>query len=251
MSFKGKHIWITGASTGIGRALAKKLDADGALVSVSARSEDKLNTLVAEGQNISAFPLDVTDQSKMDAAINMIADRAPIDFVVLGAGAWSIMDSDQMEMGPIRTGMEVNYFGTMNAIHKLIPMMKARGEGHIAIIASVAGYRGLPRSVAYSPTKAALINVAEILKVELEPHNIGVSIINPGFVDTPLTQDNPFPMPGIISAEEAADAMYKGLAKRKFEISFPFGFTLLMKFLRVAPNWLYLFVMRRIKASID
>ncbi|WP_027834653.1 SDR family NAD(P)-dependent oxidoreductase [Maritalea myrionectae] len=250
MSFKGKHIWITGASTGIGRALAKKLDADGALVSVSARSEDKLNSLVSEGQNIRAFPVDVTDVSMMNAAIDMIADRAPIDFVVLGAGAWTIMDSDQMDMAPIRTGMEVNYFGTLNAVDKLIPMMKTRGVGHIAIIASVAGYRGLPRSIAYSPTKAALINLAEILKVELEPHNIGVSIVNPGFVDTPLTQDNPFPMPGLMSADEAADALYKGLAKRKFEISFPFGFTLVMKMLRVAPNWLYLFVMRRIRASI-
>ncbi|TDQ67038.1 short-subunit dehydrogenase [Maritalea mobilis] len=250
MSFKGKHFWITGASTGIGRALAKKLDAEGALVSVSARSEDKLHELEAEGENIRAFPLDVTDQSLMGAAIDMVADRAPIDHVVLGAGAWSIMDSDQMEMGPIRTGMEVNYFGTINAIDKLIPMMIARKAGHISIIASVAGYRGLPRSIAYSPTKAALINLAEILKVELEPHNIGVSIINPGFVDTPLTQDNPFPMPGIITADEAADAIYKGLSKGKFEISFPFGFTLLMKVLRVAPNWLYLFIMRRIKASI-
>ncbi|AVX03705.1 dehydrogenase/reductase SDR family member 7C-A [Maritalea myrionectae] len=250
MSFKGKHIWITGASTGIGRALAKKLDADGALVSVSARSEDKLNSLVSEGQNIRAFPVDVTDVSMMNAAIDMIADRAPIDFVVLGAGAWTIMDSDQMDMAPIRTGMEVNYFGTLNAVDKLIPMMKTRGVGHIAIIASVAGYRGLPRSIAYSPTKAALINLAEILKVELEPHNIGVSIVNPGFVDTPLTQDNPFPMPGLMSADEAAEALYKGLAKRKFEISFPFGFTLVMKMLRVAPNWLYLFVMRRIRASI-
>lgn len=250
MSFNGKHVWITGASTGIGRALAKKLDADGALVSVSARSEEKLQELEAEGQNIRAFPLDVTDQSVMAAAIDMIAARAPIDHVVLGAGAWSIMDSDQMEIAPIRTGMEVNYFGTINAVHKLIPMMIERGAGHISIIASVAGYRGLPRSIAYSPTKAALINLAEILKVELEPHNIGVSIINPGFVDTPLTQDNPFPMPGIITAEEAADAIYKGLDKGKFEISFPFGFTLLMKMLRVAPNWLYLFLMRRIKASI-
>lgn len=250
MSFNGKHVWITGASTGIGRALAKKLDAGGALVSVSARSEEKLQELEAEGQNIRAFPLDVTDQSVMDAAIDMIAARAPIDHVVLGAGAWSIMDSDQMEIAPIRTGMEVNYFGTINAVHKLIPMMIERGAGHISIIASVAGYRGLPRSIAYSPTKAALINLAEILKVELEPHNIGVSIINPGFVDTPLTQDNPFPMPGIITAQEAADAIYKGLNKGKFEISFPFGFTLLMKILRVAPNWLYLFVMRRIKASI-
>jgi short-subunit dehydrogenase len=250
MSFNGKHVWITGASTGIGRALAKKLDADGALVSVSARSEEKLQELEAEGQNIRAFPLDVTDQSVMAAAIDMIAARAPIDHVVLGAGAWSIMDCDQMEIGPIRTGMEVNYFGTINAVHKLIPMMIERGAGHISIIASVAGYRGLPRSIAYSPTKAALINLAEILKVELEPHNIGVSIINPGFVDTPLTQDNPFPMPGIITAEEAADAIYKGLDKGKFEISFPFGFTLLMKMLRVAPNWLYLFLMRRIKASI-
>lgn len=250
MSFNGKHFWITGASTGIGRALAKKLDADGALVSISARSEGKLDELVAEGQNIRAYPLDVTDVDKVNATIEMVARRAPIDNVVLGAGAWAIMDSDAMEIGPIRKGMEVNYFGTINVINKLIPMMIARKAGHIAIIASVAGYRGLPRSIAYSPTKAALINLTEILKVELEPHNIDVSIINPGFVDTPLTQDNPFPMPGIITPEEAADAIYKGLAKRKFDISFPFGFTLLMKALRVAPNWLYLFVMRRVKASI-
>jgi len=122
----------------------------------------------------------------------------------------------------------------------------ARKKGHIAITASVAGYRGLPGAIAYSPTKAALINLAEILHAELSPQGITISLVNPGFVDTPMTQDNPFPMPQIITSKQAATRMLEGLKKQKFEINFPYRFTLMMKLLRILPDTVFFWLMRRL-----
>ena len=129
-------------------------------------------------------------------------------------------------------------------IHAVLPGMLARGAGHIAILGSVAGYRGLPNSITYGPTKAALINLAETLKTELEPKGITISIVNPGFVDTPSTQKNTFEMPGIITADQAAEAMEAGLRRKCYEISFPWGFTQQMKILRMLPNWLFFRISR-------
>ena len=156
-----------------------------------------------------------------------------------------MLDQGEIDIDAIRSGVEVNYMGVVNALAALVPRMRERGQGHIAIVASVAGYRGLPRATAYGPTKAALINLAETLKSELEPFGITVSVVNPGFVDTPMTSDNPFPMPGIMPADKAAQALLAGLEKRRFEIIFPRGFVYAVKLLRILPYRLFFWYVSR------
>ena len=240
-----KTAWITGASSGIGLELARLLDGKVTHLAVSARSQDKLSKLAAQCKNVVSYPLDVTDA---DAVVDSVGDieaaAGPIDLAVLNAGVWQLMDVAELDLKAIRTGIEVNYMGVVHAINALLPGMLARGAGQIAIVASVAGYRGLPRSAAYGPTKAALINLAETLRTELAPRGITVSVVNPGFVDTPMTRDNPFPMPNIISAKDAAQSLLAGLERRKYEIIFPRAFVFAMKLLRLLPNAMYFWVAR-------
>jgi short-subunit dehydrogenase len=240
-----KTAWITGASSGIGLELARLLDGKVTYLAVSARSQDKLSKLAAQCKNVVSYPLDVTDADAVaDSVGDIEAAAGPIDLAVLNAGVWQLMDVAELDLKAIRTGIEVNYMGVVHAIDALLPGMLARGAGQIAIVASVAGYRGLPRSAAYGPTKAALINLAETLRTELEPRGITVSVVNPGFVDTPMTRDNPFPMPNIISAKDAAQSLLAGLERRKYEIIFPRAFVFAMKLLRLLPNAMYFWVAR-------
>ncbi|AXS41505.1 SDR family NAD(P)-dependent oxidoreductase [Breoghania sp. L-A4] len=239
-----KTVWITGASSGIGLELARLLDSRVDHVAASARSQDKLDALAAQAATVHSYPLDVTDATAVSACVAEIEERGDIDLAVLNAGAWALMSVDEFDLAAIRTGVEVNVMGVMNALDVLLPRMLSRGRGHIAIVASVAGYRGLPRSLAYGPTKAALINLAETLKTELAPRGITVSVVNPGFVDTPMTRDNPFPMPGLMSAKDAAERMLAGLERGSFEIAFPRGFAAQMKLLRLLPDALYFWLIR-------
>ena len=142
--------------------------------------------------------------------------------------------------------MDTNYFGVINCLSAILPRMIERKKGHIAIMSSVAGYRGLPNSVAYSPTKAALINLVEIMRSELSPLGINVSIINPGFVDTDATKVNKFPMPSMVSVEFAARKIIRDLVKLKYEVAFPFMFTFFIKLLRILPNTLYFYIIRKL-----
>jgi short-subunit dehydrogenase len=240
-----KTVWIAGGSSGIGLELAKLLDGVIPYVAVSARSADTLHDLAAASKTLVSYPLDVTDADAVSACVRNIEEAAgPVDLAVMSAGAWSVMEIAEFDLKALRNGVETNFMGTANALNALLPGMIKRGRGHIAIVASVAGYRGLPRSAAYGPTKAALINLAETLRTELEPRGITISVVNPGFVDTPMTRDNPFPMPGLMSAEEAAKALLAGLERRKYEIIFPTGFVLAMKMLRLVPNTVYFWVVR-------
>ena len=245
-------VWITGASSGIGAAFARLLDAENEArhIAVSARSEDKLRALQEDSAAIAAYPLDVTDADAMRRTVAAIEDAAgPIDLAVLGAGVWHMRNVDELSVEAARDSIEVNYMGTVHAIDALLPGMMARRRGHIAIVASVAGYRGLPRSAVYGPTKAALINLAETLNTELAFHGVSVSIVNPGFVDTPMTKNNPFPMPGIISAEKAARRLLSGLEKERYEIAFPRLFAAAAKSLRFLPNALFFWISRRFLVS--
>lgn len=241
-----RRFWITGASSGIGFALAERLAGEGNYVAISARSVDKLEELERANRNVTAVPLDVTKAEMVHNAIDQIEAGGPIDVAVLNAGAWFLMDAAELDVNKVRQAIDVNLMGVFYALEKLIPLMKKRGEGHIVIMASVAGFRGLPRSLAYGPTKAALINLAETLKPELEQFGIKVSVINPGFVDTPATKDNPFPMPDLITADEAARHIAKGIEKGKFEIIFPWRFAIAMKLLNILPNGIFFFLMRKI-----
>ena len=245
MPEKWSSVWITGASSGIGLELAKLLDGRVEHIAISARSADKLREAERAGKNLAAYPLDVTDEKAVSACVEDIeAAAGPIDLAVLNAGVWFPMEVEDFNLAHVRTSNDVNYMGVMNALAALLPRMIERRRGHIAIVASVAGYRGLPKSLAYGPTKAALINVAEALKAELRPYGITVSVVNPGFVATPMTESNDFPMPGIVSVDEAARVTLAGLEAGRYEIAFPKLFVLGMKALRRMPNALFFWVVR-------
>jgi short-subunit dehydrogenase len=214
-----KLVWITGASTGIGREVALQLAARGVRVAVSARSAEKLEGM---GAMITAYPLDVTDPRAVLATIAKIElELGPIDMALMAAGAYAAIDLNAFEPEPF------------------------------AHIASVAGYRGLPKAAGYGPTKAALINLAESLKPELELVGIKISVVNPGFVETPMTKGNDFPMPFLMKPEDAARRTIEGLAAGKFEVAYPTRFVAILKIARLLPYTLYFWLIRRGVLSKD
>jgi NAD(P)-dependent dehydrogenase (short-subunit alcohol dehydrogenase family) len=239
-----KVVWITGASTGIGREIALQLTARGATVVASARSGDKLAVL---GTNIRLYPLDVTDRSAVFEAIEKIEqDLGPIDLAIMAAGTYGPLDVEKFDPFLFETAMITNYLGVVNCLAGLLPRMVVRRRGHVAWIASVAGFVGLPKAAAYGPSKAALINLAESLKVDLELRGVTVSVINPGFVETPLTAQNDFNMPFLMQVPEAARLSIEGLLKRRFEIAYPWRFVFIMKVARLLPYALFFQLIRSI-----
>jgi short-subunit dehydrogenase len=246
MALNWKTVWITGASTGIGRELALQLARRGCKVAISARSQAKLDELAGQQPGLFVCPLDVTDAAAVARAHAEITSRlGPIDLAVLNAGVWDPLDSSKYEAARAAASMAVNYGGIANALEPLIRDMTARRAGHLALVASVAGYRGLPKGVAYAPSKAAVISLAEVLRLELEAHGIRVSLINPGFVDTPMTAVNKFPMPFMVTPAEAAGKMIAGLERGRFEITFPWQLVSALKLLRVLPYPVYRALARR------
>lgn len=248
--WQNKTVWIIGASSGIGYALAVALSELGARLILSARRENELNNLAHTlGNNVSVMPLDITDDAAIESVLEEIKQRHDrIDAVICLAGAYEPTQIADLDYTSQRLVIDTNLHGTINIIRHVVPVMKAQKDGLIAIYGSVAGYRGLPAGQPYSATKAALINFAESLRLELKDDDIDVKIINSGFVDTPLTQKNAFNMPMMISTENAADFIIRGLGRKAFEIHFPRKFTFLMKVLRLVPNWLYFLISGRTKA---
>lgn len=237
--------WVVGASTGIGRELARKLGSAGVRVVVSARSADGLASLAAAHGRMVALPLDVTDRAAVAAAAREAEERVgPLDLVVLNAGVWHPMGGRDFDAAKSAASMAVNYMGIAHALEALIPPMVARGSGHIAMTSSVAGYRGLPKAAAYAPSKAAVIALAETLAPDLARHGVTVTVINPGFVETPMTSVNDFPMPFLMKPDAAADVILKGLVRRRFEIVFPWQMAVLMKLARVLPYPLFFWFAR-------
>jgi short-subunit dehydrogenase len=240
-----KTVWITGASSGLGLEFALLLDGRVGHIAGSARSEGKLAEIERNSNSIRAFPLDVTGEEAVRTCVASIEEKCgPIDLAVLNAGTWNIAKLAAFDPADFRTSMDVNFIGTVNCLAALLPSMLARQSGHIAIVASVAGYRGLPKAAAYGPTKAALINLAESIRLELEANGIKISLINPGFVDTPMTEGNTFPMPFLMPAPEAARRMLDGLVAGKYEILFPRRLAYGMKLLRLMPNALFFWIVR-------
>ena len=242
-------VWITGASQGIGRALTIALAKLGVDVAVSARGMDALEQLKQETQNlpgeVRAFPVDVTDaQTVADVIDSIETNWKDIDLAVLNAGTFIAMPSDQFSCNIIEKHLSLNMMGVCHCIEPLLQRFLTRQKGHIAINASLAGYRGLPRSGGYGASKAALINLAESMHLELAGKGIRVQVINPGFVRTPLTDKNPFPMPCLIGSDKAAANILKGLLSKRFEIRFPFGFGLFFGLLKGLPYSLYFFLIR-------
>ena len=236
-----KNIWITGASSGIGKALAIKFANEGWQVAVSARRESLLNELSEKYSNIEAFPVDVTDIEKCKTIFKKIIEKYKnIEICVFGTGVHDPRSERKFNLEKIRRIMEINFFGTMNSINSVYDYFNEKKGGQISIVSSVAGYRGLPAAGAYCASKSALTNYAESLYFEMRRKNVRVSIISPGFIKTPMTDQNDFPMPMIKSPEFAAEQIYTGLVKKKsFEIHFPRAFTYFLKFLRILPNSIY------------
>ena len=237
----GRRVWITGASAGIGRAVAERLARDGDTVHVSARREDELDALATTvpGRLIPA-PLDVTDHDAVQATVARIEERdGPLDLVILNAGTHQPVEAKDFSAADLRKLVELNVMGTASCLEAVMPRMIDRRAGHIAVVASVAGYRGLPTSAYYGATKAALINMVESLRFDLDEAGVRIQIINPGFVETPLTDKNDFAMPFIISTEKAADYIARGLNGSSLEIVFPKRFAAIMKNARLMPYRLY------------
>ena len=242
-----RRAWITGAGKGIGRSLAHRLAADGWIVAVSARTASDLESLAEEmPERIKAVPLDVVDEAACAAAVEAVEARiGPLDLVVLNAGTYRRVSAANFAVDGYRQVLEANLMGTVNCLAAVMPRMIARRGGHLAVVASLTGYVGLPSSAAYGATKAALINMCEALQPELAVHGVRISVINPGFVDTPLTQKNDFPMPFLMPVEDAVDRIVRGLEAGRFEIAFPWRMKMLLRLLASLPDPLRLAITRR------
>lgn len=240
----GRRVWIVGASSGIGRATAALLHARGAVVHVSARNAEALQAFVTEYPGALALPLDVRDIGEVRAAARVILKRGPLDLVLYCAGHYRPQRATAFDLADARQHLDVNYGGALNVLDAVLPALLERG-GHLSLVASVAGYRGLPNSLAYGPTKAALLQLAETLHLDLRDLDVGVSVVTPGFVDTPLTAQNDFHMPALLTPQQAAQAILRGWARGAFEIHFPRRFTWPLKLLRLLPFRLYEALVKR------
>ena len=237
--WRAKTVWVVGASSGIGRATAHALHAQGARVIVSARKAQALEEFAQAHPGSVALTLDTTDAQAVQHAAQQLLAQGPLDCVMYCAGHYHAMRADAMDLPDMLRHVEVNYSGALRVLDAVLPAMLARRAGHFSLVGSVAGYSGLPQSLAYGPTKAALINLAETLYQDLHDKGIGVSLINPGFVQTPLTAGNAFTMPALLTPEQAATAILKGWAQGAFEVHFPKRFTLWLKALRLLPYRAY------------
>ncbi len=244
--WRDQRVWLVGASSGIGHALAELLHRRGATVIVSARNARALEAFVAAHPGSVAMPLDVTDATAIEQATQAVLAGGPLDLMCYCAGHYHPMRATEIDTIDLLQHQAVNVTGALHLLAPLVQAMRDRGHGHLSFISSVAGFRGLPKSLAYGPTKAALINLAETLYLDLQPHGLGVSVINPGFVATPLTAQNDFHMPALIQPADAAQAILQGWARGAFDIHFPKRFTRLLKLLRCLPYPLYFWAVRRI-----
>lgn len=242
--WRGKRVWLLGASSGIGAALAGQLAAAGARLALSARRRAALEELVLPGARL--LPLDVTDATALTAAARQLLDEwGEIDLAIYLAGDYRPMPVAEIDLAELSRLWVVNYTGAANLAATLVPEALTGRVHGMAMVASVAGYRGLPKALAYGPPKAALIHLAEILHLELAPRGIGVWLVSPGFVSTRLTAQNDFSMPALIAPEAAAQAMLKGFAGGGFEIDFPRRFTRILRCITRLPyRWYFPFIRR-------
>jgi len=248
-NWQGRRVWLVGASSGIGLACAKALHAAGAKVVISARDLGLLSEW-AEACNqqevtVELLTLDVTDALQVKYAMRQVAANGPLDLLLYCAGHYRAQRATAFDLNDMLRHQEVNYSGLLRVLDAALPMFLQQGYGHISLVSSVAGWRGLPNGLAYGPTKAAVTHLAETLYMDLQDKGIGVSLINPGFVATPLTAQNNFQMPALISPEQAASDMLAGWAEGLFDIHFPKRFTLWLKLMRLLPYRLYFALVRR------
>ncbi|MGV4796219.1 SDR family NAD(P)-dependent oxidoreductase [Rhizobium sp. F40D2] len=244
-------VWISGASSGIGHALALKLAGEGFKVAVTARSHEKLVELQAEASGLAGSIVvldgDVTDAEDMEHVMASIEyEHGTLAMAILNAGVYLPVHAENLNRADFEKSFAVNLSGVVNCLLPAVRHMKAKGQGQIAIVSSVIGYGGLPTGAAYGATKAALINMAESLKFDLDKMGIRIQLICPGFVDTPATRKNAFPMPSLVSTDEAARQIAAGLKSQAFEISFPRRFTVMLKLARMLPYSVYFMLVNRV-----
>ncbi|MDC1033483.1 SDR family NAD(P)-dependent oxidoreductase [Candidatus Pelagibacter sp.] len=243
-----KTIWITGGSTGIGKALAIKFSNEGWNVAISARREELLNELSNQDENISAFPLDVTDKIKCKEVFDQIINKyTNIDICFFSTGTWNPKKEKDIDVEQIEEVFKVNFFGTVNSIKVVEQFFKDKKSGIITIVSSIAGYRGLPNSTGYGPSKSALNNLAESLYFDFKRFNVRVCLVSPGFIKTPMTDKNDFKMPFLKTPEYAANKIYDGLInKDNFEIHFPKILTIILKILSFLPSKIYFYLVGKL-----
>jgi len=242
-----RKVWVVGASSGIGAALSRALLARGARVVLSARSGDGLKAVAAGHHAAMVCPFDASDPAAWrDAAATVHPADAPVDLMIYCAAEYQPQCISDISAAQVASTLEVNLAGAYYGIEVLLPTMLARRQGGIALVASAAGYMGLPGAAVYGPSKAALINLAELLYCELSRRGLAVYLINPGFVATPLTAKNCFRMPALRTPEQAAQAIIRGIERGRFEIHFPKRFTLVLKAIRLLPQRLRLKMLARL-----
>lgn len=233
--WQGKRVWIVGASSGIGEALARRLRRGGARLALTARNDVALRELASVGELV--LPADVTDVGSLQASYDLLTrEFGGLDLLIYCAGVYTPMRAWEIDLPVVRETIEINLLGLYNLLNLIIPVFSETGAGAICLVSSVAGYSGLPKALAYGPSKAALNNLAQILYTDLSPRGIGVYLVNPGFVATRLTRQNDFRMPSLMTPDSAADAIVAGLARGRFEIRFPSMFTFWMKSLSRLPD---------------
>ena len=243
-----KVVWITGASSGIGKSLALKFAKEGWNVAISARRENLLNEISESNENIKYFPLDVTDKIKCKDVFNKVkSEFGNVDICFFSTGTWSPKKEKDIDVEQIENVFKVNFFGTLNCIKAVEEYFKNKKGGTITIVSSIAGYRGLPNTTGYGPSKSALISLAESLYFDFEKHNVRVCLVSPGFIKTPMTDKNDFKMPFLKTPEFSADKIYDGLINKKnFEIHFPKELTLTLKLLKLLPSKVYFNLVKKL-----
>lgn len=238
--------WVTGASSGIGRATALELADKGHIVLASARRDHALNELAAIDSRIIPLPLDITDFEACKTAIKKAEDKyGPITLAILNAGAYESDPVVKLDRAAFDRNFQVNIFGTVNALYAVLEQMLLRKNGHVVLVGSFVGYRGLPYAFSYGAAKAALIHMAETLKLELQPHKIRVQLVTPGLVKTPMTENSAIKKSRMISANRAAKELVAGLSEDVFEIKISKGFMNLINVMRFLPNWIYFPIAKR------
>ncbi|CAM3760576.1 SDR family NAD(P)-dependent oxidoreductase [Polynucleobacter antarcticus] len=246
-SFVNQRIWVIGASSGIGEACARALLKAGSKVALSSRRVERLNTLAESAQGMAlVLPLDITHKDQIDTAYQTILDSwGGLDLLLFVSGVYTPMRADQFDFEIAQKTIDANLLGPMRAVAAVLPQMITEHSGHIAIVGSVAGYSGLPKALAYGPSKAGIINFCETLYYDLLPQGVSVHMISPGFVATEATAQNDFEMPALITAEEAATEILNGMQAGKFDIHFPKRFSGFLKFLRILPYPVYFWIVQR------
>ncbi|MFZ6656370.1 SDR family NAD(P)-dependent oxidoreductase [Undibacterium sp. TJN19] len=246
-SWEGKHVWVIGASTGIGAETARLLLQNGARVALSARNQTQLETLAHAYPQAIVAPLDITEHDTLVRSRDLLVHSwGKIDLVLIVAGAYNEMRADSFDLHAAQKLIDVNLRGVYQCLDVILPTLLRQGDGGIGIVGSVAGLSGLPKALVYGPTKAAIINLCESLFLDLRPKDIAVYMINPGFVETPMTEGNDFKMPALMSAPDAAQAVVKGMERGDFHIHFPKRFTNWLRLARLLPYPLYFRLVHKI-----